>query len=85
MRVHLFGLFTSLFTKSVSQDWLFLDPSGKADPGEGLPGDPGDCDPEEGLPPGIKSIRESTLLPFIFCFRQCKTCKKKYRKSTERQ
>lgn len=53
MRVYLFGLFTSLFTKSVSQDWLFLDPSGKADPGEGLPGDPGDpgdCDPEEGLP-----------------------------------
>lgn len=45
MRVYLFGLFTSLFTKSVSQDWLFLDPSGKADPG-----DPGDCDPEEGLP-----------------------------------
>lgn len=53
MRVYLFGLFTSLFTKSVSQDWLFLDPSGKAHPGEGLPGDPGDpgdCDPEEGLP-----------------------------------
>lgn len=35
MRVNRFGLFTCV--KTGSQDWLFLVPSGKSDPREGLP------------------------------------------------